>query len=202
MPRSLFLVASAFLGLLTAQGSTIKDFTIVNATNPGIRGGVFNGGGTYYGDFSVDTSLIPTDGSATEVPLASFDVFIALPGQSVIEIASSGSFGSGGGLNLSAAFTEGGLQLQFDELEFVNFSPPESLELDLVERVGTFKGGLVLHALAEQFTLPPVAFSDSSESALVVDPAALVPEPSSMALIGVGAAVFAALRRRGLRGAS
>jgi hypothetical protein len=195
MPRSILLIAFVFLDLVTAQGSTIKNLTIINSSNPSIRGGVFSGGATYYGGFSIDTSLIPSDGSATTVALASFDVFIAPPGQPVIEI-SSAIFFSVAGLVLSAEFPEGGLDLQFDELQFAHASPDEILKLDLVELAGSFNGGLVLHAAEEEFaTFPPVTRNDFSESALIVDPA-LVPEPSSMALLCAGAVVFAALRRR------
>lgn len=101
-----------------------------------------------------------------------------------------------GALVLSAEFGEGGLELQFDELQFVTVAPTEILKLDLVEVAGSFNGGLMLHAAEEEFaTFPPVTRNDFSQSALIVDPA-LAPEPSSMALLGVGAVVFAALRRR------
>ena len=53
MLRSLFLIACAFLCLLKAQGSTIENFTIVYSSNPGIPGGGFSDGETYYGDFSI-----------------------------------------------------------------------------------------------------------------------------------------------------
>jgi PEP-CTERM motif len=172
-----------------------SNFTIINSTNPSIRGGVFSGGATYYGGFSIDTSLIPSDGSAATISLASFDLFVTPIGQPVIEISSAGSF-TAGSLILSAEFPEGGLNLQFDEPQFAHAFLNDILELDLVEVVGSFNGGLVLHATEEEFaTFPPVTRNDSSASALIVD-RALVPEPSSMTLLGAGAAVSAALRRR------
>jgi hypothetical protein len=128
--------------------------------------------------------------------LASFDVFIALPSQPVIEISSS-SHDSHGNLSFTPEFSEFRVQLQFDDLMFADFSvSPMSLALSLVEPANSFNGGLVVRALVRDANTP-FALNDSTP-ALVVDPA-LVPEPSSMALFGVGASVFAALRRASLR---
>jgi PEP-CTERM motif len=201
MPRSLMrsflFVTFVLLDLPGAHGATISDFTIINSSDPNIRGGVFSGGGNYYGTFSIDTSLIPANGSAKEIGLASFDVFFAPQGQPTVEISSSSSDSPFGSLVVTNESQEFGLELQFDQLQF-NLDSSDSLDLDLIEPAGHFAGGLVQEAQAIEFTAPPSTFTDSRGTALVIDPA-LVPEPSSMALLGVGAAVFAALKRRASR---
>jgi PEP-CTERM motif len=201
MPRSLMraflFVAFVLLDLPGAHGATISNFTIINSSDPTIRGGVFPGGGNYYGTFSLDTSLIPANGSAKEIGLASFDVFFAPPGLPIVEISSSSSASPFGALVLTNESQEFGLELQLDQLQF-NESPGGviySLDLDLVEPAGHFAGGLVQEAQALEFTSPPTVLTDTRGTALVIDPS-LVPEPSSMALLGVGAAVFAVLKRR------
>lgn len=184
-----------FPDLATALGSTIKNFTITNSSDPSMRGRSFFRGSHVRWKLSIDTGLIPANGSRATIVLASFDVSIAPPSQPVVELSSAGSF-SAGSLVLSPGISGKGLDPQFDELQFAHAFPNEIPKLDRGELAGSFSGELVWRAAEEEFAaFPPVTRTGFSESAFIVDPA-LVPESTSMGPLGAGAAGFAALRRR------
>jgi hypothetical protein len=204
MMHSRLLVTLLLFGPIAARASTIGNFVVVNSGDPSELGGVFNvpvaDAGTYYGSFSIDTSQIPTVEN-TSVNLTSFDMFLTGEIDSELNSSSPGIVGL-----IAAGETianpDGSVStLQFYDVAFssaANGGRYVSLDLEFVEPAGTFNGGLVV--LAQAFVHNGADVLDTSGSALAVDPAVLMPEPSSELLAAACVGFLAAMAKWRTRG--
>jgi len=187
------------LGGVCAYGSTVENFTIVNSTSLSFVGGVFSGGGSYWGSFQLDTSQIPSDGTGATINLTSFDVFTSGPAD--VEFAPA--LGALASLVVGHATTYPLLGSEsVDQIEFLAPAPGGgiNLTLSLLEPQGDFHGGLVDNATETQFNLETemdvFQVTDTSGSALVLDPAVLTtPEPATISSLAIGLVVWTARHR-------
>jgi len=153
----------------------------------------FNAGpdapGNYYGTFSLDTSLIPTQGSG--IPLSSVDVWTTPSG------SFSGAHYTSGVLLVISTFlvpSTSSLMLDRDVIGFGNSSTDLSLSLLFVELHGTFVGGQIDAAQEEFGRSSSLIRKDSSGQALAVDPALASPEPATWGSFLLGTAAIALAR--------
>jgi len=178
------------------RGDTIENFVILNSSNPSVSGGTFFRGGTYSGSFSVDTSLIPSNGNRAMFSLHTFDIAIAVPTLN-IDAGFSPAIGATATFDAEAALDIGGSfpsLIQVDNIEFHGFAGA-MLDVLLIEPVGIFQGGLVAFAQGQG----PFGgvFFDVSGSAIVIDPAVVpTPEPNVGLLLAGGLCLFAGLAKR------
>jgi hypothetical protein len=179
---SLAVVFLTIAGAPFAAGS-IATFAIVS-TSLGLTGGVFDTGGSYFGTFSLDTSLgalISADITTTP--------FGAFPG----EHFTAGLWG------VEGTFTDPTSKVQYDSDRIVFFNQiPISLELTLLQRHGTFVGGQISDVTEVESEFPSLVRYDTSGRALLVDPALVSPEPVTWiyCLLGVAAIALARSYRR------
>src|SRR5260221_153457 len=173
-----------------ASAGTISAFEIVNASL-GATGGIFNAGpdapGNYFGTFSLDTSLIPTQGSG--IPLSSVDVWTTPSG------SFSGAHYTSGVLLVISTFlvpSTSSLRLDRDVISFGNETT--DLSLLFVELHGTFVGGQIDIAEEGFGRSASLIRSDFSGQALAVDPALATPEPATWGFFLLGAAAIALAR--------
>lgn len=173
----------------SAWGATIQNFVIVNSTSPTNPGGIFPDGGTYAGSVSFDTSQIGSSTGNLEFPLAAFH--IVLTGSINVDFNSaSGASGVFVGVPAAVPFLGNG---EIDQLQFSQQVNSQFFEfvLSFIEPPGAFHGGLIF--TAEEQIAGGVNLFDRSGSALLVDPAALAPEPPSSTLL-YGALFLVTLR--------
>ena len=141
-------------------------------------GGTFSGagGGTFSGTFTVDVSEI----SSLPAALTNVDVtttgLLANPNEITYSV---------GTLNMVSAFFDGALLLGNYQLAFT--SSNSTLDLNLVEQVGTFAGGEILQALE---TGGGANRNDIAGDAVLIDPAFVAPEPGSIGMGGMGLAIL------------
>ena len=184
---------------LSASGTNIVNFEIVNSSSFSSTGGIFtSGGGTFYGEFQLDVSKIPANGSATGYDLTSWDVFTTGPA-GTIEFkpgTSSGVFDVTAEQNIPLIGNA-----QVDALVFDANAGQDTLQLLFIEPVGYFRGGIVFDATAQDANgrLPPFNMSDLTGTGFVLDPAVIAPEPGSGLLLAAGAGVLLIIRRLRLR---
>ncbi len=166
----------------------IVTFEIVNSTSLSTMGGEFSGGGHYWGTFQLDTSGIPSTGTAS-FDLSSFDVFATGPvGNAEF---SSAVVGDTGAVSIFTESILGEIAVQVDQFDL--FVPGPSIDyrlsFDIVGPPGSFHGGVVsLATFQADLVQQPLETEsiDESGSALVVDPQALAPEPSTIGLMAMG----------------
>lgn len=193
---------------MPASGSTIEMFEIINSSSLSVSGGVFTsgGGGTLSGTFEVDASQIPPDGSRTDFPLTSWDIFVRGAVQPFnIEFNPSngnGSFIAQTEQNLTnLGFPNYGLA-QVDSVLFQRIVGEDvyQLTLSMIEPAGLFHGGVVLEAsdTLTGFGSPPfqTSLSDAFGTGLIVDPAVLAPEPGCGLLLAAGLSLCGLVRLR------
>jgi hypothetical protein len=183
MNRLRFAVVFLTIAGVPFAAGSIATFAIVS-TSLGLTGGVFDTGGSYFGTFSLDTSLgalISADITTTP--------FGAFPG----EHFTAGLWG------VEGTFTDPTSKVQYDSDRIVFFNQiPISLELTLLQRHGTFVGGQISDVTEVESEFPSLVRYDTSGRALLVDPALVSPEPVTWiyCLLGVAAIALARSYRR------
>ncbi len=190
---------------ISASGANIENFEIVNSSSLSVSGGVFtSGGGTFSGSFQVDVSQIPPDGSLLAFGLTSWDIVTTGPaniGNFNDEFISGGKFGATFIAEKEQNIPGFG-NVQVDAVMFSTAVGEDIVQLTLymVEPIGKFHGGVVIQATeTDTFTGVPfsqTSISDAFGTGLVVDPAAIAPEPASGLLLVAGGAACLAARRR------
>jgi hypothetical protein len=183
MNRLRFAVVFLTIAGVPFAAGSIATFAIVSPSL-GLTGGVFDTGGSYFGTFSLDTSLpalISVDITTTP--------FGAYPG----EHYTAGIWG------VEGTFTDPTSEIQYDSDRVFFFNHvPINLELTLLQRHGTFVGGQITDVTGLESVNPPLARNDTSGRALLVDPTLVSPEPVTWiyCLLGVAAIALARSYRR------
>jgi PEP-CTERM motif-containing protein len=185
-------LAAFFLTLAGAPfaAGSVVTFEIVNSSmNP--AGGVFNSGGNYYGTFSFDTSLIPSQVD-TASTLSAVDITTTASG------ASEGDHYTAGQFALEAMFTDPTSNVQYDSDHIAFFSGfIPFFEITLIEKHGTFVGGQISDVSEIEPGVPgPSIRLDTSGKALLVDRALATPEPATWSYLILGVAAIAVSRAR------
>ena len=179
-----------------ASGDTIQNFVIQNSSDPSMPGGTFFEGGTYSGSFSLDTTLIPSNGSSAIIFLQTFNIIVTTPFVNIAGDMSSANGATAFFRTLNELSEFPGQQI--DEIDFTGGRGLLSqFYIQLFEPLGIFHGGLVAFAQAQ--ALSNFNFFDVSGSALVIDPAlvpAATPEPNTGLLLVGGVCLLAALVKR------
>jgi hypothetical protein len=183
MNRLRFAVVFLTIAGVPFAAGSIATFAIVSPSLV-LTGGVFDTGGSYFGTFSLDTSLpalISVDITTTP--------FGAYPG----EHYTAGIWG------VEGTFTDPTSEIQYDSDRVFFFNHvPINLELTLLQRHGTFVGGQISDVTGLESVNPPLARNDTSGRALLVDPTLVSPEPVTWiyCLLGVAAIALARSYRR------
>lgn len=193
---SMALLALALGGSLSA--SQLQTFEIYSTASPfSSTGGTLNDGGSYSGTFTLDVSQIPSLSNGGSFSLSSWDITLtagtlfgaqqyssSLPGQSATFEIHEESVAS--------------LPVDLDVIYFFAPNDTSIFSLVFVEPNGTFSGGIIQEAKQSK---SKKARTDTSGSAMALDPAQMAPEPGTQSTLLGGMAVGFALLVRARRAA-